>query len=1008
MSEERVLSDVVWTPERGMEKPEVRGISWNNLLLTDDFYGSRWRTEAGVRITADTALQSTVVLACCRILAETIAAMPLNVHRRTPAGDEIAHDVPLHKVLSFAPNHWQTKFEFFEQIVMMLCLWGNSYTRIRSGRYGSVSELDNLHPINMDVERLENGRLRYSYSNPETGRIERYTQDQIMHCRWTAEADGIKGMVPIQIAREAIALARACEIHAAKFWANSARPGVVLQTDGTLSAEAAQQLRDNWERIHAGVGSAYRTAVLTGGLKANELGFTNEASQFVSSRAFQSEEIARVYRLPLHLVQGQSGGNLEVSGKEFVTYTLMPWLRRIESAISRSLIYDDDAFYARFDVRELLRGDSSSRAAYLSTMMSLGIYTLNDARRYEGLPPVGPDGDKHFISMNVQTLQDAIKPKPDPAAMMAAGGGSPPPAQGGVPSLPGAKVGKAPPEAPKGLEAEPKPADGYVDAVEVERKPAREPEEAVEVNSLSESRSTISIDFDRTFAANPRLWGEFAKQSAAGGNTVVMISRRPDTPADRKEIEDTLGGYAESFSKVLLVGGETQKADAAKAAGIKVDVWIDDSPHTIAAEGRAFCATGPGGGIDNSCGGRGGPLLAPDGGGGGGGSGASGGSSPDSPKPSKNEPLTPHNIPNTRISVTSDSAAFLTARNLSTRPENFSEIDPERLARSTKYLSADGMSGCLVDEDGDLGNVFNNGNTPRAGMDAVLTAIESGGAITLDCYDDFLPDRYAKVGFVAVAKLPFVDEYAPPNWDYEAKGRPDVIVMAYRGGDRKTIRSRVGSFPPYEKLPDDRYTTDFDAAKRTARLQAEPDRRAARAVRPDRQGRGRVGRVRETRSPQGPDRVHQQFVEVRRLIAEASGISGNSIEHRLASLGKAFAVYDHTSDTLVVSDSLDKRAVDAFARAADTGWVSQANPILHELAHRSHAQADKNSYECSEFISLSDEQRSIAEKEVSRYSATNAREFVAEVIAGSWAGRKYGQEILDLFGVLTDGKVPLA
>lgn len=1116
MSEERVTSEIVWTPEQGLTKPEVRGISWNNLLLTDDFYGSRWRTESGVRVNADTALQSTVVLACCRILAETIAGLPVNVHRRKPEGDMIASEIPLHKILSFAPNGWQTKFEFFEQIVMHLCLWGNSYTRIRSGKYGSVSELDNLHPINMQVERLENGRLRYSYSNPETGRIERYTQDQIMHCRWTAEADGIKGMVPIQIAREAIALARACEIHAAKFWANSARPGVVLQTDGPLSAEAAQQLRDNWERIHAGVSSAYRTAVLTGGLKATELGFTNEASQFVASRAFQSEEIARVYRLPLSLLRGESGGNLEISGREFVNHTLMPWLRRIESSISRSLIYDDDEFYARFDVRELLRGDSNSRASYLSTMMNLGIYTLNDARRYEGLPPVGPDGDKHFIAMNVQTLEDAVKPKPDPMAMM--GGGAPPPGVGGVPSLNEVKTGTPPNEAPKGEEAPPKveqnaatPRAGgletdaeekyqdaidvtpeyedaidvtpkWEEAIEVTKKKKPEWEEAIEIRSEtlspqnqdlynaqmeivekdgkwpqsgadgahymeanpfeargmacrnciffekpgachivegsiqpgaicklwvipeerlsaaeSRARSTISIDFDRTFAANPKLWGEFAKQSVAAGNAVVMISRRPDTPKDRSQIENTLGEYAEAFSKVLLVGGETQKEDAAKAAGIKVDVWIDDAPHTIKGEGRAFCATGKGGGIDNSCGAK--VMMAADDGG----SNISGGSSsqPAGDKPSK--PMTPDSIPQVSFRTSGVSRGeFMASRDMSDKKWNFSDVSQEQFDSSRVFYSQSGNSGCLLGPDGDIANVFNVGDSPGSGSAAVVEAIKAG-AKTLDCYDGRLTLIYSQLGFVPVAKFRFVDEYAPKDWDYEALGRPDVVVMAYKGGDRSTIKDRVGSFPKYVHPTE--YSDDFDEAKRTARLASDSHERGRRDRRGYAQGPGRRVRSFNPRIPQAGVRVGEDTLEARRLIDDAVRLAGPPAKSQIVDIGRAAAVYDHKTDSLLVSATVDSRA---FGKAAEGGWVSQANPVLHELAHRHHFKADANSYECAEFISLTEEQQEIAKREVSRFAATNAREFVAEVIAGSMAGRKYGHAIQSMLAVFTDGKVALA
>jgi HK97 family phage portal protein len=467
MSEEqRVLSELVWTPDRGLEEPEVRGIAWDNFLLSDERYLGKWKTDSGIRVTPETALQSTVVLACCRILSETISGLPLHIYRKNGDGtEEIDRDVPLNKILCHSPNEWQTKQEFFEQIVMNLTLWGNSYTRIRSGLYGSVSCLDNLHPSRMDVTRLENGRLKYSYTDPESGMLEHYRMDHIMHIRWTPEQDGIKGMVPVEIAREAIGLARACEQHAARFWANSARPGVVLQTDGTLTAEAAERLRENWERLHRGSDRAYRTAILTGGLKAQELGMTNESSQFVATRAAQCEEIARVYRIPQHLIQGTPGGDLEVQGQEFITYTLMPWINRIESAISRSLIINSDEFHAKFDLRGLLRANSNARASFYSTMLNLGIYSINDARKAEGLKPLGPEGDHHFVPMNVQTLEDAVKPKPQapglPGPSGGGGGGGddgpPPPTPGGPPSMSEVKTGKAPIASPKGEASKPKP-----------------------------------------------------------------------------------------------------------------------------------------------------------------------------------------------------------------------------------------------------------------------------------------------------------------------------------------------------------------------------------------------------------------------------------------------------------------------------------------------------------------------------------------------------------------------
>lgn len=598
--EDRALSDIVWTPERGLEEPEVRGISWDNFLLSDDYSG-KWRTAADIRVTPETAIESTVVLASCRILAETIATLPIHVYRRLDSGGkQIAKDLPLYKVLSFAPNGWQTKFEYFEQMVMNLCLWGNSYSQIKSGRYGAVSELINLHPSRMDVERLENGRLRYSYTNPETGRLERYTQDQIMHVRWTPQPDGIKGMVPVEIAREAIALARACETHAAKYWANSARPGVVLQTDGSLSAEAAERLRDNWERLHRGSQNAWRTAVLTNGLKAEPIGFSAEQSQAIESRRFSCEEIARVYRLPLHLIQGTSGGSLEVQGQEFVTYTLLPWLRRIESAISRSLIYNDDVFFAEFDVRGLLRSDSNSRASYYSTMTNLGIFSINECRALENLPPL-EHGDNHFVAMNMQTLEDASKPKQDPMAAMMAGAGAPPPAPGGPPSLGDVKTGVAPTESPKGIESKPKPE--LVDAVEEEKRAFCPTGDGGGIDnscsagdegggaSLPPKSSSKTHEPDVTSDGN----GDGVTDAARVGVPAMevppppRIGRMPNLDPHERAVEDAFISHFESspdkvasqFLEVVRKSGEppTFGTDDAK---VLTDAWSDPDPETRA------------------------------------------------------------------------------------------------------------------------------------------------------------------------------------------------------------------------------------------------------------------------------------------------------------------------------------------------------------------------------------------------------------------------------------------
>lgn len=396
----------------------TRMIAQNRILWLPgaserDWEFSQPRNPSGVRVTPDTALQSTVVLACIRVLAEGVAALPFHLYRRTPAGGkEIARDHPLYRVLHVAPNSWQTSFEWREQQMLHLGLHGQSFNEIRPGVSGAVSELIPLHPSRMKVERVENGRLRYKYRE-ESGAETVYVQDQIMHIRWLSD-DGVNGMVPVELARDAIGLARACEIHGAAFFGNGARPGAVLETDGALDQETAASLRDNWERMHRGPDRSHRTAVLHGGLKVHELGGNNQESQFLESRRFQVEEICRLFRVCPHLVGDltrSSFSNIEQQSIDFIQHTLLPWLRRFESAVLRDLITDDN-YFAEFDTKGFMRGDATARSAFYQTLWNLGVASINEIRAWENLDPV-EGGDTRFVQLNMQTLEQAsAQPSP--------------------------------------------------------------------------------------------------------------------------------------------------------------------------------------------------------------------------------------------------------------------------------------------------------------------------------------------------------------------------------------------------------------------------------------------------------------------------------------------------------------------------------------------------------------------------------------------------------------------
>ena len=587
--------------------------------MWDDDGGSR--SSSGVRIDSNNAHTVAAVFACLRVIAETVASLPLHVLERTPGGGKrIARELPLYRQLHSQPNGWQTSFEWREQACFHIGLWGDAFSELRAG------QIVPLHPSRMKVERIENGKIRYKFRE-DKGTETLYSNEQILQIRGPSD-DGINGMSIVEECKDAIALARACELHGARFFAAGARPGFVLSTDGNLNAEARESLRSQWDRRHGGVGNSHNTAVLTGGLRPYEIPqSSNSDAQFLELRRYQLEEIARLFRCPGWLLG--VGSSSPQSEMEFVTHTILPWLRRFESAFMRDLIEDDDRYLIEFDVRGLMRGDPSSRASFMRSLWEIGALNTDEIRELENMDPV-EGGSVRYRPLNMGTLgappseADVLAQQQPGSGIdgqaveggLAAAAGEAVPAVPGEPSQPEAPqvadvslngaqitgliqiisqvpVGLLTKEGAAAMIAASFPSIPYstVQAIlagvsgsqPASAEPVAQPEPVQQpgvARSLPEARSlTLSIDFDRTFAADPALWGEFARKAVADGNTVVMISRRPEE--DRATVMETLGDYADAFSQVLLIGGDTLKGDAAAAAGIEVDVWVDDSPQTI-------------------------------------------------------------------------------------------------------------------------------------------------------------------------------------------------------------------------------------------------------------------------------------------------------------------------------------------------------------------------------------------------------------------------------------------
>lgn len=392
---------------------DLRGIDWADV--------GGGRTASGVRVTPENALACAAYFGCIRLIADGVSALPLHVYRRLPnGGKEKATNHPIYRLLHQQPNPWQTAQEFRDLMTALFLNYGASYAEIRAGSRGPVSELWPLHPSRMEVERLEDGSLRYLYREPN-GKQTIYRQGQIFALRWMTE-DGVNPVPTYRLFKNVIGLAQALEAHAATYFGNGARPGVILESENPIPTEAAERLRESWERMHRGCDRAHRTAVLPAGVKAHELSQSNEAAQMLESRTFAVNEICRIFRCAPHLVQEltrSTYSNITEQSTEHVQYCLLPHLKRWEAAISRDLLPegDDEIYFAEHNVNGLLRGDHASRSAYFVSAIQNGWMSINEVRELENLNPIGPEGDVHFIQLNMTTLDKASEEPPAPQPM---------------------------------------------------------------------------------------------------------------------------------------------------------------------------------------------------------------------------------------------------------------------------------------------------------------------------------------------------------------------------------------------------------------------------------------------------------------------------------------------------------------------------------------------------------------------------------------------------------------
>jgi HK97 family phage portal protein len=390
----------------------------------DPFLSPGWwggaTTTTGEVVSPEHAMTLSTVWACVRLVSETVAAMPLHLYELLESGDRrLARELPLYTILNRQPNERQTAVEFWQMMVSHMLLRGNGYARIVSGRRGWVESLEPIHPDLVQVEALDNGRLRYTVNG------ERIPATRMLHLRGMS-LDGQVGLGVIAYARESLGLGIGAERYGSRFFGNDSRPGGVLKTDKDLDLAGrdrakVDRLRQMWQEAHQ-QGNQHRVAILPNGLEWQQVGIAPEEAQFLQTREFQAEEVCRWFGVPPHLVGLTAkttswGSGIEQMGQGFVTYTLMPHLLRISQAVARDLITDERLFVEHV-TGALLRGNLLDRYNAYQVGRTNGWLSVNEIRRLENMNSVD-GGDSFLTPLNMRSSDEPTVQAPAPPAPVA-------------------------------------------------------------------------------------------------------------------------------------------------------------------------------------------------------------------------------------------------------------------------------------------------------------------------------------------------------------------------------------------------------------------------------------------------------------------------------------------------------------------------------------------------------------------------------------------------------------
>jgi HK97 family phage portal protein len=380
------------------------------------------KSAANQEVTPEIALSVSAVLASFTIVMEDISSLPMILYERSGREKNRAYQNNYYQLMHDQPNPEHGSMIFRELMLGHLLAWGNFYGQLIVNSAGDVIQIWPLRPDRMIVQRIKGERIYLYYST--TGKQRVFYPDEILHVP-AFGFDGLIGYSRISLARNAIGLSMAAEKYGSKFFANDARPGIYLKHPGVLGDKAYERIKNDWNSEHQGVDLSHQTAILEEGMDIGTIGIPPEDAQFLETRKFQVSEIARIFRVPPHLIGDVEkstswGSGIDSQEQGYISHTLRPWMVRIEQTLNTQLLLPSERktlFYEHL-IDGLLRGDLIARYGAYVQAINNGIMNANEARERENMNPYdGGDVYRYQLNLGIvgttqpaSTNQGALEP----------------------------------------------------------------------------------------------------------------------------------------------------------------------------------------------------------------------------------------------------------------------------------------------------------------------------------------------------------------------------------------------------------------------------------------------------------------------------------------------------------------------------------------------------------------------------------------------------------------------